>query len=432
MFQHRLFSFRVLTTLAVVAMGVFLSASQASAQLVTVFGDDFESYVTNTPNTPVAPYSFSDVDPMISTQVLGGVGVGGTQALELQFNMTNGATLNTGMRYPRPAVNNTSSNRAKYMLSFDLALVSGVTTGFFSSPKIELFSNNGVNASGFLIDQSLLTPGGGYQHYDYLLSEADEITFGHTEHIDPTVATMDVAFVFLGFPAGADSMDQTYLIDNLKLEIAPDPPVDLTLVVNKTTEEIRIRNDSANPISFDYYAIESAMDALNRAGWNSLADQGIGGLSTDFNGNGVVNSADLAVWQASYGVNAGADADRDGDTDGRDFLAWQRDFGDLPGPADKWIEAGGSSSSVLSELFLTNATTLDPGEELSLGTSYDNSVFGSGNGDLDFRVSAGDSTALGVGEVTYVTSFGPIVAVPEPTSVMIGVVAFVLLVWRRQ
>jgi O-glycosyl hydrolase len=47
----------------------------------------------------------------------------------------------------------------------------------------------------------------------------------------------------------------------------------------------------------------------------------------DFNHDGQVNSDDLEVWSASYGIDALADADGDGDTDGRDFLTWQRNFG---------------------------------------------------------------------------------------------------------
>jgi hypothetical protein len=392
-----------------------------------VISDDFESYAPDVPNTPVAPYSFSDVPSNITTHVRGGVGVGGSQALEIQFDMTQAATLNTGMRYPRPATNNTTSNLAKYMLSFDMALVAGGVEGFFSSPKIELFSNNGVNASGFLIDDNLLTPGGGYQHYSYLLSEADEITFGHTQHVDPTVATLDVAFVFLGFPAGA-TQHQNYLIDNLKIEIAPAPPVDLTLVVNKTTEEVRIRNNSANPVSFDYYLIESAQNALEPAGWNSLDDQNYDfSLAGDFQDDGDVDSNDFnhptAGFKARFGNNLA------NNLIGADFLAFQRNFGQAAGPADSWIEAGGSNKSKIGELFLNGATTLNPSQEVSLGAIYDNSVFGANNGDLVFNVSTGGSTALGIGQVSYITSA---TAVPEPASAVLCLAALTMLARKRR
>lgn len=49
-------------------------------------------------------------------------------------------------------------------------------------------------------------------------------------------------------------------------------------------------------------------------------------LPGDFNGDGLVNNSDLTDWQASFGVDAGGDADDDGDTDGRDFLIWQRNY----------------------------------------------------------------------------------------------------------
>jgi hypothetical protein len=49
-----------------------------------------------------------------------------------------------------------------------------------------------------------------------------------------------------------------------------------------------------------------------------------GSVPGDFDNNGSVNGADLDVWQnAMLGVGI-ADANFDGDTDGSDFLAWQR------------------------------------------------------------------------------------------------------------
>jgi len=50
-------------------------------------------------------------------------------------------------------------------------------------------------------------------------------------------------------------------------------------------------------------------------------------LPADFDGMNGVNSADLAIWQGAYGVNDAGDADGDGDSDGKDFLIWQRQFG---------------------------------------------------------------------------------------------------------
>jgi hypothetical protein len=50
----------------------------------------------------------------------------------------------------------------------------------------------------------------------------------------------------------------------------------------------------------------------------------------DFNGDLSVNEGDLLNWQTEYGLSSGpltADADADGDVDGRDFLFWQTMFG---------------------------------------------------------------------------------------------------------
>jgi hypothetical protein len=47
----------------------------------------------------------------------------------------------------------------------------------------------------------------------------------------------------------------------------------------------------------------------------------------DFNHDHSVNAADLATWKAAFGVNAAANADGDSDSDGNDFLIWQRRLG---------------------------------------------------------------------------------------------------------
>jgi hypothetical protein len=68
----------------------------------------------------------------------------------------------------------------------------------------------------------------------------------------------------------------------------------------------------------------------------SLAQLGVltvtGGLNpvfnpADFNQDTFVNAADLVTWANSFGPGNGADADDDGDSDGLDFLRWQRELG---------------------------------------------------------------------------------------------------------
>lgn len=49
-------------------------------------------------------------------------------------------------------------------------------------------------------------------------------------------------------------------------------------------------------------------------------------LEGDFNHDHVIDSEDLAQWQSDFGLNDRSDADNDGDSDGADFLAWQRNF----------------------------------------------------------------------------------------------------------
>jgi hypothetical protein len=47
-------------------------------------------------------------------------------------------------------------------------------------------------------------------------------------------------------------------------------------------------------------------------------------LPGDFDGNGVVNAADVVQWRGDFGLNADSNADGDGDSDGNDFVIWQR------------------------------------------------------------------------------------------------------------
>jgi hypothetical protein len=78
----------------------------------------------------------------------------------------------------------------------------------------------------------------------------------------------------------------------------------------------------------------------------TMVGPGAGAKAPDFNGDGVVDLADFAIWQAHVGIMSGAsvldgDADGDGDVDGADFLKWQRNVG-KPMP---WTGSGSGSGS---------------------------------------------------------------------------------------
>lgn len=63
------------------------------------------------------------------------------------------------------------------------------------------------------------------------------------------------------------------------------------------------------------------------AWWYGLAPEIEIPIAGDFDGNGMVDAADLAQWEGDYGINGDSDADGDGDSDGADFLVWQQNFG---------------------------------------------------------------------------------------------------------
>ncbi|MEO2049430.1 MAG: SUMF1/EgtB/PvdO family nonheme iron enzyme [Pirellulales bacterium] len=56
-------------------------------------------------------------------------------------------------------------------------------------------------------------------------------------------------------------------------------------------------------------------------------------LTADYNFDGVVDQDDLSVWGVAFGSAAAGDADGDDDSDGADFLLWQRNVGDTNTPS---------------------------------------------------------------------------------------------------
>lgn len=84
------------------------------------------------------------------------------------------------------------------------------------------------------------------------------------------------------------------------------------------------------PISY-YHTLGANFGIAFYNAWIQVANP----LAADFDEDGDVDHADLAAWQNSFGMTAGAahhqgDANGDGKVDGRDFLTWQRQFNAPP------------------------------------------------------------------------------------------------------
>jgi hypothetical protein len=121
----------------------------------------------------------------------------------------------------------------------------------------------------------------------------------------------------VGFRAFRDSAvdDATLTSDDASTQV-------LVLEVNTVNGQMRMRNQTAAPVNIDYYEITSASSALNAVGWDSLREQNLPGFPA---GNGSGNG---------------------------------------------WEEAGGSSSSILSESYLTGNSALANGTNVGLGAGF--------------------------------------------------------------
>ena len=167
------------------------------------------------------------------------------------------------------------------------------------------------------------------------------------------------------------------------------------------------------PAQFGTFYPQSLYDTLNKLIWEVVTSDSDTGIA-DFNDDGYVSSADLALWNSAFGVNAAGDTDSDGDTDGRDFLNWQRNYGGEPPAVADFNDDGYVSSS---DLALWNS---------AFGVNAAGDTDGDGDTDgRDFlnwqRSYGGEPPALSVALSTIV---------PEPTGAILALFGLLGLVSR--
>jgi autotransporter-associated beta strand protein len=138
----------------------------------------------------------------------------------------------------------------------------------------------------------------------------------------------------LSFPSGAPILGT-----NSTLQITNNGV--LNLASGSMTVAAYYVNGVAQPANV--YTSANSNGRITGAGSVTVTALGPALRPGDFNGDGVVNGLDLAQWRHDAGVNGGSDADYDGDSDGNDFLIWQRNVvaGPLVAAAGQAPEPGG-------------------------------------------------------------------------------------------
>ena len=160
------------------------------------------------------------------------------------------------------------------------------------------------------------------------------------------------------------------IFDNLTVGATTIVP--LTLEVNKSTGEVKIKGNPTLAASIDSYQITSAANGLN---------------FTPGSGANQWNSLDRQNLDAVDGGDAGSVAG-DSTTEG-------------------WDQVTNASKSRLAEYFLrTGGSAVPTNGALSLGRAYDNSAFGGADGDLLFSYGIVGTSRLMSGVVTYVGTAG--------------------------
>jgi hypothetical protein len=182
-------------------------------------------------------------------------------------------------------------------------------------------------------------------------------------------------------------------IDLVNVQVADAEEELIFLEVNTSTGEMSIRNQAGDPFHIDYYEIRVPASASAPDG--------------DHNGDGSVDAADYVAWRkdpANFGGNpAGYNEWRQnfggGSVSGSlDPVAWdsleEQDLAGFPagdGSGNGWEEIGGSSSTILSEAYLTGNSLVVHTEDIDLGPAF---LVGSAQ-NLEFYYGLVSDTGMG-------------------------------------
>ncbi len=228
----------------------------------------------------------------------------------------------------------------------------------------------------------------GFSNVDFLYRDNQHLTFGAGRFVAgaTTFSTilgqyptaLEIPEDFYGGPSALSAIQQAAILEAIRdvldnhqysgLEMPAAPRTDFNSDNAVDETDLQFLNASlgiVNPYDVNQDGMVNGRDFL---AWQRNFKPTFTGSEllafniADLNGDGMFNAEDIQHWQASYGINDGADVDGDGDTDGRDFLLWQRSN------LGSHFDANGD--------FLVNGVELGRWQQ-----SYGYSLFADANGD---------------------------------------------------
>jgi hypothetical protein len=203
--------------------------------------------------------------------------------------------------------------------TFSLWAQNDVETGAANGFGLYIFDGNVPFSAANALKGQLYTISALSQRTAAMTAAQSQANWGKLT-VQATVFAGDAAVghpIGVGFRGFRDSA-----VDDATLSVDPAINSLMYLEVNTTNGQVRVRNQTGATVNIDYYEIKSASGALNSTTWSSLQDQNQPGFPT---GNGSGNG---------------------------------------------WEEAGGSSSTVLSESYLTGNSGVTSNAIVGLGAAY--------------------------------------------------------------
>lgn len=159
---------------------------------------------------------------------------------------------------------------------------------------------------------------------------------GHGSHFGDTTilaATSDdnKSAVYASVDANDPSKMTLVLINRTAAAVMANLSISHTLPLT-TAEVYQLTGASSNIMHLSDLILSSPNSLAYNMPAYSVTTLELSAVPGDFNGDGMVDAADLAQWQGNFPKSAGGnwttgDADGDGDVDGADFIVWQTHFG---------------------------------------------------------------------------------------------------------